>query len=148
MEPGAPDFPHSDVCVCVLIHGIWDDFATWKMLLRDAPMICLKFFELSNMFQIEKCKQFSTSCWIFDPTSIFFVTSQSSAQLTNPGSLTRKQPGVAALFELTEGSPRLPSRKFNKKTALLEIKTALLEIKLHCWKQNTALLEIKTHCWK
>ena len=52
-------------------HGIWEDLVAWKILLRGEPMICLQFWEFSNMTQNREVSTFFQRL-DFDLDSIYF----------------------------------------------------------------------------
>ena len=39
------------ILLIFVVYGFWEDLGALKILLRDMPMICLQFWELSKMTQ-------------------------------------------------------------------------------------------------
>ena len=54
--------------ICAL-YDIWEDLGTWRILLRDMPMICLQFWESSKITQTREVSTFFQQL-DFDPNRI------------------------------------------------------------------------------
>ena len=43
------------------VYGIWEDLGAWKILLRDVPMICIRFWEFPKMTQDPEVSTFCSA---------------------------------------------------------------------------------------